>query len=262
MSMTASFFPKILIVALTFLGPAVEAHYVNQLKQALAEPRVLSENNLYDEIPSLVGERILLGDGGLPASELTVVVNLPAHRVRASLSVGSRWSRGIEIVRISESILKLPRYQQYGRQVGMEPFEILSGVPRESGGHLDGIVELRAEFEAFNIQVKPKGSSALALIIVDAKTVFGPECTMVTFERVDSILAQRRTFHLGLPMPGKERSEVRIITDTEVNLLAELQHRLHWPIVGAKVRVSGTLRPYQTRESMKEMQSIVARCGQ
>jgi hypothetical protein len=105
-----------------------------------------------------------------------------------------------------------------------------------------GLKKMGRETSARQDQAHPSGwkdikegnqSSSLTMRLVNGRDILGTPNSILTLVRLDDTLERTRTFHLGIPLPKKAHSEIRIMTDTETKMIQELERSIQTKSVEA-----------------------------
>jgi hypothetical protein len=130
--------------------------------------------------------------------------------------------RGVASIReaTTDSQLKESKYdnQSYRQLVAQEHDKL-----RAAGFRNDRYSELQIVFPKYNIIGEGNQSSSLVIRLVNGRDIFGTPSSILTLIRLDDTFVRLRTFHLGIPLPRKAHSEIRIVTDTEIKMIQELE---------------------------------------
>jgi hypothetical protein len=123
----------------------------------------------------------------------------------------------------TDSQLKESKYenQSYKQLVAQELDEV-----RAAGFRNDQYSELQIVFPKYNIISEGNQSSSLIMRLVNGRDIFGTPNSILTLIRLDDTFVRLRSFHLGILLPRKEHSEIRIVTDTEIKMIQDLERSI------------------------------------
>jgi len=175
----------------------------------------LGKHYVYDEIPKAFGEKVVVG---IPL-EASFVYCEPYESLKDQVR---KHFEGVASIRemTTNSQLKESKYdnQSYRQLVAQEQDKLSA-----AGFRNDRYSELQIVFPKYNIIGEGNQSSSLTMRLVNGHDIFGTPSSILTLIRLDDTFARLRTFHLGIPLPKKAHSEIRIVTDTEIKMIQELE---------------------------------------
>jgi hypothetical protein len=215
----------------------------------------LRKQDVYDEIPKTFGERVLIfPNGGRPDA----VSFAFCERYDTIKDLIKKHFEKVASIRevTTDSQPKESKYgdQSYRQFVSREVAKL-----RASGFRTDRYSELQITFPKYNIIDKGDQSSSLIMRLVNAQDIFGTPNAILTIIRRDDTLEQLRTFHFGIPLPQKEHSEIRIVTDTETKMIQELERSIQKESVGAILTITNG-DPYASFDSLVKFQKMLDGC--
>jgi hypothetical protein len=232
---------------------------IAQFEQGLVEASSVRSTWFRDEIPLRVGERLLVSAHGMPISGMSLVIESPPATIARLFQPGSRWIDLITVETIESS--ELTRQARSFTQRSSAAIEEEAARFRTAGIRNESVSEVRVSFSAFNVHETTNEWSSVTLRIADAMPIFGSRCSIVTVQRIDRTYVRMQTFHLGIPVPKREHSEVNVITETELKLLRALEVGLGTKSVGAVPLMTGRQPPYWSFDAMSGLADLASKCS-
>ncbi len=229
---------RVLSVLLLLYAAAMGEAIKSQLSLRYAEPKDVLAT--VDSIPVDSGEKIVLSyrgpDGMLRAYWIVVLLNSPYSQTQMAVRESVRNKFGIEKEReISVDVERQPNVNPnepkdplYGD--GFADFRAI-GTP-VTGGH-----EYRIETKQYN-QSGRNTYSMSEWRLIDCRPLFSRECAIVVVSRID-YSREWVWMHPGIPLPWKQESATRLVTNKEITLIEQTATRLGQPLMQSFVPYSG-----------------------
>jgi hypothetical protein len=127
---------------------------------------------------------------------------------------------------------------------------------RRNNINISDIHTVRFDFPIYNTSDAGASYSKLQITIANAKSLFSIEGSIIVVTRIDVSRVNLRTFHLGIPLPIKKSSEVRLVTSTEVEMIDELQKSCGQAASGVVLSwASGN--PFGFSERLEQMKALL-----
>jgi hypothetical protein len=215
----------------------------------------LGKQDVYDGIPKAFGERVVVFPNGGRPDAVSFAYCEPYESVKDSIR--NYFERVASIREVTTD--SQPKESKYGNQSNRQFVSQEVDKLRVAGFRTDRYSELQIVFPKYNIIDKGDQSSSLIVRFVNARDIFGKPGSILTLVRRDDTLEQLRTFHLGVPLPKKAHSEIRIVTDTETKMIEELGRSIQKKYVEAILTITNG-DPYASFDSLVKFRKALDKC--
>jgi len=215
----------------------------------------LSKLDIYDEIPKAFGERVLVFPNGGRPDAVSFVYCEPYESLKDRVRKHFEGAASIrELMADSQ-----PKESKYGDESNRQFVSREVSKLRAAGFRTDQYTELEIIFPKFNVIDEGNQSSSLNMRFINGRDIFGTPSSILTVIRHDDTLERLRTFHLGIPLPKKAHSEIKILTDSEIKRVQELELSIHKASAEAVLTITG-VDPYATFDSLVKFQKAISAC--
>jgi hypothetical protein len=191
----------------------------------------LQEKGVYDDIPGIFGEHVVLHEEGRVTGEASFVFDQPYERV---IDVLDRHLDRLQSLSFGRT-RATPKGGELHSEAAPERKERLrSRAPDEAAPMRPMSLPIREtliQIAPYNSATDPAKFSTLSMRVADGRTLLGRPSTVFTLVRVDHTRSRLRTFHLGIPLPMKGNTQVSLLTDTEIGFVKAFEEALGAPAV-------------------------------
>lgn len=215
----------------------------------------LSEQGVYDEIPKAFRERVVVFASGGRPDAVSFVYCEPYESLKDAVRKHFEQVASIREVTTDSQ----PKESKYGSQSNRQFVAQEVDKLRAAGFRTDRYSELQIVFPKYNIIDEGNQSSSLVMRLVNAYDIFGKPMSILTVVRVDDTFERMRTFHLGIPLPKKAHSEIRIVTDTETKMIQELERSTQKKPIEAILTITNG-DPYASFDSLVRFRRALDSC--
>jgi hypothetical protein len=215
----------------------------------------LPKQDVYDEIPKAFGERVLVFPNGGRPDAVSFVFCEPYESLKDQVRTHFEEVASIREVTTNSQ----PKESKYGTQSNKQFVAQEVEKLRAAGLRTDGYSELQIVFPKYNIIDDGNQSSSLIMRLVNGRDIFGTPNSILTAVRLDDTLERMRTFHLGIPLPKKAHSEIRIVTDTETKMIQELERSIQKRSVEVTLTLTNA-DPYASFDSLVRFRRALDSC--
>jgi hypothetical protein len=215
----------------------------------------LRKQDVYDEIPKAFGERVVVFPNGGRPDAVSFVYCEPYESLKEAVR---KHFEGVASIR-EVTTDSQPKESKYGNQSNRQFVAQEVDKLRAAGFRTDRYSELQIVFPKYNIIEEGNQSSSLIMRLVNGRDIFGTPSSILTLVRLDDSFERMRTFHLGIPLPKKAHSEIRIVTDTETKMIQELGRSIQKKPVEAILTITNG-DPYASFDSLVRLRRALDGC--
>jgi hypothetical protein len=215
----------------------------------------LRKQGVYDEIPKAFGERVVVFPNGGRPDAVSFVYCEPYESSKDAVRKHFEGAASIREVTTDSR----PKESKYGSQSNREFVAREVDKLRAAGFRTDRYSELQIVFPKYNIIEEGNQSSSLIMRLVNGRDIFGTPSSILTLVRLDDAFERIRTFHLGIALPRKAHSEIRIVTDTETKMIQELERSIQKKPIEAILTITNG-DPYASFDSLVRFRRALNRC--
>jgi len=244
---------RLLVVCAVLLKTSVLYGIGTQLQ--FIDASELRKLGVYDEIPKTFGEKVLIFPNGGRPDAVSFAFCAPYETMK--ILVREHFDKIASIREVTTD--SQPKESKYGDQSNRQFVAREADKLSAAGFRTNRYSELQLTFPKYNIIDKGDQSSSLIMRLVNAQDIFGRPNTLLTLIRRDDTLEQLRTFHLGIPLPKTEHSEIRIVTDTETKMVQELERSSQKEPVGAILTITNG-DPFASFDSLVKFRQMLDGC--
>ncbi|GEM_PF-3941161 len=216
----------------------------------------LRDKGIYDEIPAAHQEAVVVSDVGFPPEEVSLVFSVPFDRMGQLFKEHMKTSP-LGVPTVTEITIDPPANLPYpsmqsSKDSSSRNLEDL----RRNNIDISNIRAIQFDFPVYDRNASGSDYSSLRIIVADASRLFKISGSIVVVTRVDVTRAYLRTFHLGIPIPIKSSTEVRLVTSTEIDLLNRFQKDCGETANGAVLTLSGG-KPFWAWQNLQKMKNLL-----
>jgi hypothetical protein len=215
----------------------------------------LRKQDVYDEIPKAFGERVVVFPNGGRPDAVSFVYCEPYESLKEAVR---KHFEGVASIR-EVTTDSQPKESKYGNQSNRQFVAQEVDKLRAAGFRTDRYSKLQIVFPKYNIIEEGNQSSSLIMRLVNGRDIFGTPSSILTLVRLDDSFERMRTFHLGIPLPKKSHSEIRIVTDTETKMIQELERSIQKKPVEAILTITNG-DPYASFDSLVKLRRALDAC--
>lgn len=216
----------------------------------------LVELKIYDHVPEDALEMVLVGGNGLPVQQLAFVLcDLHAEDAKSIVHGQLAQAMGVATTQHSTGNARMKEYSWHTPEE-REIVRAFNLARERSGIRMDDIRRTLIISKKYNIVGDGEYSQA-NLEIANGADLFGVPSTVLFISRADRSREWVRMFHLGIPMPWKDYTQVRLLTSTEMKFVSRLLQT-----VGTRTAMHlmtrGLINPYGSVEDMRALREQAA----
>jgi hypothetical protein len=215
----------------------------------------LHRQGVYDEIPKTFGEKVVVFPSGGRPDAVSFAYCVPYESLKDPIRKYFGQVASVREVTTDSQ----PKESKYGNQSNREFVSQEIDKLRDAHFQTNRYSELQIVFPKYNLIDKGQQGSSLIMRFVNARDIFGKSSSILTVVRRDDTLEQMRTFHLGIPLPRKAPSEVRIVTDTETKMIDKLEQSTQKKSVEAILTITNG-DPYASFDSLVKFRNALGKC--
>lgn len=215
----------------------------------------LRKQDVYDEIPKTFGERVVVFPNGGRPDAVSFVYCEPYESLKEAVR---KHFEGVASIR-EVTTDSQPKESKYGNQSNRQFVAQEVDKLRAAGFRTDRYSKLQIVFPKYNIIEEGNQSSSLIMRLVNGRDIFGTPSSILTLVRLDDSFERMRTFHLGIPLPKKSHSEIRIVTDTETKMIQEWERSIQKKPVEAILTITNG-DPYASFDSLVKLRRALDAC--
>jgi hypothetical protein len=215
----------------------------------------LRKQDVYDGIPKAFGERVVVFPNGGRPDAVSFVYCEPYESLKDAVRKHFEGLASIREVTTDSQ----PKESKYGSQSNRQFVAQEVDKLRAAGFRTDRYSELQIMFPKYNIIEEGNQSSSLVMHLVNGRDIFGTPSSILTLIRLDDTFERMRTFHLGIPLPKKARSQIRIVTDTETKIIQELERSIQKQSDEAILTITNG-DPYASFDSLVKFRKALDSC--
>jgi hypothetical protein len=215
----------------------------------------LHKQHVYDEIPKAFGERVVVFPNGGRPDAVSFVYCEPYESMKDQIKTYFQGAASISEVTTDSQ----PKDSRYVSQENSQFVAKEIAKRRAAGFRTSQYLEVKVVFPKYNIIAEGNQSSSLTIRLVNGGDIFGIPSSILTVVRLDDTIERMRTFHLGIPLPDKEHSETRIVTDTEIKKIEELERSIKKKNVVAVLTLTN-IEPYASFDSLEKFRRALDSC--
>lgn len=216
----------------------------------------LKGKGIYDEIPALHEERVVVSDDGFPPGEISFVFQIPFDRMTLLVRDGLKSAKigvpTIEKVIFNSESSQPPSFSKSSEEASSSNLERI----HNNDIDISKIQTVQLSFPTYNVSNAGSSYSSLKIILADANSLFGMQGSIILVSRVDVSRVNLRTFHLGIPIPVKKSSQVRLITSTEIKIIDDLQ-KLCGEAAAGTIQTSASGNPFWSFNNLIKMKALL-----
>lgn len=215
----------------------------------------LRKQYVYDEIPKAFRERVVVFPNGGRPDAVSFVYCEPYESLKDQVRKHFEGVASVHEVTTDSQ----PKESKYGNQSNRQFVAQEVDKLRAAGFRTDRYSELQIVFPKYNIIDEGNQSSSLIMRLVNGRDIFGTSGSILTVVRLDDTVERMRTFHLGIPLPKKAHSEIRLVTDTETRMIQELERSIQKKAVEAILTITNG-DPFASFDSLVRFRKALDSC--